>query len=80
MAGAETTSSILRWSLLYLINFPELQEQLYENIKVGKLVFLELHTSTQMKRISEENTNCLCYIMLEFEKMQRRKRALWLEW
>ena len=53
VAGAETTSSILRWSLLYLINFPELQEQLYENIKVGKLVFLELHTSTQMKRIVE---------------------------
>ena len=34
IAGAETTSSILRWALLYLVNYPELQEQLYSSIKV----------------------------------------------
>ena len=32
MAGTETTSSGLRWSLVYLVNYPEIQEQLFQNI------------------------------------------------
>ena len=34
VAGTETTSSILRWALVYLVNFQELQEQMYNSIKV----------------------------------------------
>ena len=32
MAGTETTSSGLRWSLVYLVNYPKIQEQLFQNI------------------------------------------------
>ena len=32
MAGTETTSSGLRWALVYLVNYPDIQEQLFQNI------------------------------------------------
>ena len=37
VAGTETTATTLRWSLVYLLRFPELQERLYAEIqdKIG---------------------------------------------
>ena len=32
-AGSETTTTVLRWSLVYLVNFPDLQEKCFEQIK-----------------------------------------------
>ena len=32
-AGTETTSSALRWALVYLVNYPDIQEQLFQNIR-----------------------------------------------
>ena len=31
-AGSETTSTTLRWALVYLVNHPDIQEQIYKDI------------------------------------------------
>ena len=31
-AGTETTSTAFRWALVYLVNYPDLQEEMYEAI------------------------------------------------
>ncbi|CAG0919872.1 unnamed protein product [Notodromas monacha] len=38
MAGAETTATTLRWTILYLISYPEVQAKLHQEIDkvVGK--------------------------------------------
>ena len=32
MAGAETTSTALRWMFVYLVNYPDIQEKLFQDI------------------------------------------------
>ena len=32
VAGAETTATTIRWLIVYLLHWPEIQEELYEEI------------------------------------------------
>ena len=32
VAGTETTSSTLRWTLVYLVNYPDIQEKIYHDV------------------------------------------------
>ena len=60
-AGTETTSSALRWALVYLVNYPAIQEQLFQNIRdnVGTDTLPSVQDKTKLPLVEAFIMECL---------------------
>ena len=61
IAGTETTSSALRWALVYLVNYPDIQEQLFQNIRdnVGTENLPSVQDKTKLPLVEAFIMECL---------------------
>ena len=60
-AGTETTSSAVRWALVYLVNYPDIQEQLFQNIRdiVGTENLPSVQDKTKLPLVEAFIMECL---------------------
>ena len=60
-AGTETTSSALRWALVYLVNYPDIQELLFQNIRdiVGTENLPSVQDKTKLPLVEAFIMECL---------------------
>ena len=67
-AGTETTSSILLWALVYLVNNPDLQEQLFQDIrnKVGVDNLPSIKDKTKLPFVDAFMMECLRYCIFVY--------------
>ena len=61
MAGTETTSNMLRWMLVYLVNYPDIQEQLFNDISdaVGNERLPSLQDKPKLPLVDAFTEECL---------------------
>ena len=70
-AGTETTSTALRWALVYLVNYPDLQEEMYEAIvKVtGTERLPSLQEKTKLSQVDAFMMEVMRWVIYKFNLM-----------
>ena len=60
-AGTDTTSSMLLWALAYIVNFPDIQEEMFNNIKemIGLDRLPEVQDKTKIPLVDAFLKECL---------------------
>lgn len=71
VAGTETTSNLLRWMLVYLVNYPDIQEQLFNDISdaVGNERLPSLQDKPKLPLVDAFTEECLRHANLSLTSL-----------